>query len=235
MRSINKTAAAVLCAVTVMTSLTVPAFRLAVFAEEPAAWPEDEGTGGDFFLDLEYIASYEEQQCSDMIFFGDSRVVGMSWYAGGYHYVGKVAAGYSWMSTEGLALLQEQMAQFPQADIVSCFGINDLGNIGAYLGFYQYLQQAFPDRRFWFMSVNPVSERQAAANGYSVRNAGIEQFNAILQSAFPDRYLDCYSYLYRNGVGTDDGIHYYGDTYAAVQDCAWREIAAHLDEMNAAG
>ena len=54
-----------------------------------------------FLLDLDYILSYEQEQCSDMIFFGDSRVVGMSWSAGAYHYVGKGATGYYWMSSEG--------------------------------------------------------------------------------------------------------------------------------------
>ena len=229
MRYLKKQAVSAAGALLAALLILCPAGQLS--ASEPAAFPE-EGGGGDFHLDVEYIQSYEQQQCSDMIFFGDSRVVGMSMYAGGYNYVGKVAAGYPWMASEGMALLTEQMDMFPQADIVSCFGINDLGNIGAYIGFYRYLQQAFPNRRFWFMSVNPVSERQAAASGYSVRNAMIEPFNSMLLSAFPDRYIDCYTYLYQNGVGTDDGVHYFGDTYAAVQDFAWRSIALQLDSEN---
>ena len=186
----------------------------------------------DFVLDLDYILSYEKQQCSDMIFFGDSRVVGMSQYAGGYHYVGKVSAGYSWMTGEGVVLLTQMMGEWPQADIVFCFGINDLGNIDAYISWFESFREQYPDRRCWFLSVNPVSELTAAHHGYSVRNDSIDSFNTRLAEAFPERYLDTYSYLMKYGVLTGDGIHYESDTYAAIEDCTWRAICEKREEEN---
>lgn len=187
----------------------------------------------DFQLDLDYILSYDQQQCSDMIFFGDSRVVGMSQEAGGYHYVGKVAAGYSWMSSEGSSLLQDMMSQWPQADIVFCFGINDLGNIDSYISWFEDFSAQYPGRRCWYLSVNPVSELSAARSGYTVRNDSIDAFNSRLEEAFPDRYLDTWSYFMEYGVSSADGVHYSRNTYAALEDCTWRAISEKLEEENA--
>lgn len=187
----------------------------------------------DFQLDLDYILSYDQQQCSDMIFFGDSRVVGMSQEAGGYHYVGKVAAGYAWMSGEGSSLLQDMMNQWPQADIVFCFGINDLGNIDSYISWFESFSAQYPDRRCWYLSVNPVSELSAARSGYTVRNDAIDAFNSRLEEAFQDRYLDTWSYFMEYGVSSADGVHYSGNTYAALEDCTWRAISEKLEEENA--
>ena len=202
--------------------------------DEPAVFPgTDDGYEGDFVLDVDFINAYEYQQCSDMIFLGDSRVVGMAMSAGGYHYIGKISMGYQWLVSEGVSLLTGKMNEYPQADIVLCLGINDLGNIESYIAYYRSLINNYPERRFWFLSVNPVSERLAAAHGYTVRNRLIEAFNARLQAAFPDRYIDCYTYLMENGVGTGDGVHYAGNTYSAIQDFSWRSISAQLDLENA--
>ncbi len=187
---------------------------------------------GEFHLDADFINSYDQQQSSDMIFFGDSRVVGMSFYAGGYHYVGKVSMGYDWMSGEGSTYLLDMMEDFPQADIVFCFGVNDLGNVDAYINWYRQFMDDHPDRRCWFLAVTPVNEGIAGANGYSVKNSSIADFNTKLQAAFPDQYLDAYSYLMEYGANTGDGVHYDGITYAGIEDFAWRAISAKLDEEN---
>lgn len=156
-------------------------------------------------------------QQTDIIFAGDSRVVGMA-SAGGYHYVGEVGMGYYWLTQEGAGWLLNEMAAYPNAAVVFCFGINDLGNIGSYIEYYQMLLDEYPDRQIYFMSVNPVNEAAAAASGYTVNNAMIESFNASLMSSFPDRYIDVYSYLMAGGFGTGDGIHYDTGTYAGIQD-----------------
>ena len=218
---IRRYGAAWLCAGTVLASAWLPG--TAVYASET-----------EFHLDLDYILSYEQQQCSDMIFFGDSRVVGMSLYAGGYHYVGQTSAGYSWMSSEGASRLEQMMQEWPQADVVFCFGVNDLGNIDSYISWFDSFQANHPGRRCWYLSVNPVSERTAAANGYSVRNYMIDAFNQRLIDAFPDRYLDTYSIVMEYGAGTWDGVHYDGTTYASIEDCTWRAIMEKLDAENAA-
>lgn len=157
------------------------------------------------------------QEITDIIFVGDSRVVGMA-SAGGYHYVGEVSMGYSWLTGEGTGWMLQEMAANPDAAIVLCFGINDLGNIGSYIGYYQTLINQYPDREWYFMSVNPVNEAAASACGYTVNNAMIEAFNQSLMSSFPDRYIDVYSYLLANGFGTGDGIHYDTGTYGNIQD-----------------
>ena len=190
--------------------------------------PEEEDWG-DFSLDLDYIESYTED-CWDIIFFGDSRVVGMAQNTGGYHYVGKVSMGYSWMCGEGLELLKGKMEEYPEADVVFGFGVNDLDNIGAYIGFYQQMIDAYPDRRLWLLSVNPVNEQIERANGYTVTNASICAFNEQLKEALPERYLDCYSYLMEYGFNTADGVHYDSTTCFAIQDFTWRSITTILDE-----
>ena len=186
----------------------------------------------DFLLDLDYIASYGGEYCSDLIFYGDSRVVGMSYTADSYHYVGKEGAGYSWMSGEGLTYLEEQMKSWPDADIVFCFGVNDLGNLSSYISFYQSFEEKYPDRRFWYMSVTPVYDGLAASSGSTVKNADIETFNQGLETAFPEQYLDCYSYLKEYGYNAQDGIHYDGDTYFGEQDYCRRLIMNRLDSRN---
>ena len=200
------------------------------FAHEQG--PEEEDWG-DFSLDLDYIESYTED-CWDIIFFGDSRVVGMAQNTGGYHYVGKVSMGYSWMCGEGLELLKGKMEEYPEADVVFGFGVNDLDNIGAYIGFYRQMIDAYPDRRLWLLSVNPVNEQIERAHGYTVTNASICAFNEQLKAALPERYLDCYSYLMEYGFNTADGVHYDSTTCFAIQDFTWRSITRILDEEKAA-
>ena len=85
---------------------------------------------GEFHLDEGYIEAYDVDLCSDIIFYGDSRVVGMAYLTGGYHYVGKESTGTAWMEGEGLSYLESQMKAWPEADIVFCFGVNDPGQIG---------------------------------------------------------------------------------------------------------
>lgn len=156
-------------------------------------------------------------QQTDIIFVGDSRVVGMA-SAGGYHYVGEVGMGYYWLTGEGAGWFLNEMAAYPNAAVVFCFGINDLGNIGAYIDYYQMLLNEYPDRQIYFMSVNPVNEAAAAASGYTVNNAMIDSFNSSLMNSFPDRYIDVYSYLMAGGFGTGDGIHYDTGTYVSIQN-----------------
>ena len=195
-----------------------------------AAFAPELDENGEFFLDEAYILSYESDVCSDMIFYGDSRVVGMAYTTGGYHYVGKESEGLTWMKGDGLDYLEDQMEQWPQADIVFCFGVNDPDNIDKYISFYRDYTETWPDRRFWFLSVNPVYDGIGKANGYYAKNSKIEDFNEKLREAFPDRYIDTYSYLKEYGYNAQDGVHYDGITYSAVQDYCWRAITQKLEE-----
>ncbi len=189
------------------------------FAEKMKELPDSEKETEESaeIREAEQPGTGNEVQTTDIIFAGDSRVVGMA-SAGGYHYVGEIGIGYYWLTGEGAGWLSSEMAAYPGAAVVFCFGINDLGNIGAYIAYYQTLLAQYPDRQIYFMSVNPVNEAAAAASGYTVNNAMIEGFNASLMDAFPDRYIDVYGYLMAGGFGTADGIHYDVGTYANIQN-----------------
>ena len=105
------------------------------------------------------------EKVTNLIFVGDSRVVGMAG-VGGFRYVGEVGQGYYWLSGEGLRWLEQEMAADPDAAVVFCMGINDLGNIDAYVNYYDMLLSWYPDKELYFMSVNPVNEAAERANGY---------------------------------------------------------------------
>lgn len=181
--------------------------------------PTDENVDTELFSETEAIseaASAEEFGETDIIFVGDSRVVGMAG-VGGFHYVGEVGVGYSWLTGDGISWLQQEMAAYPGAAVVFCFGINDLGNIDAYIAYYNSLLGQYPDKDLYFMSVNPVNETAELYSGYTVSNETVEAFNHSLMEHFPNQYIDVYSYLLANGFGTGDGIHYDGATYDSIQ------------------
>ena len=68
------------------------------------------------------------------------------------------------------------------------------------------------------MSVNPVNDAAASSCGYFINSDMVVSFNQLLEQAFPDRYLDVYSYLQQNGYGTSDGVHYDIGTYLVIQE-----------------
>ena len=161
----------------------------------------------------------QHREVTQMIFVGDSRVVGMS-MAGSYCYVGKESIGYDWFVSEGVYQMLDQMNAWPDADVIFCFGINDVANIGSYIAEYQYLMESYPNTRFWCMSVNPVNDGMASSCGYFINSDMVASFNSVLQQAFPEAYLDVYSYLQQNGYGTSDGVHYDVGTYLVIQEYA---------------
>lgn len=160
------------------------------------------------------------KEVSRIIFYGDSRVVGMGMSCSGNSYVGEVSMGYDWMAGAGLSGLYGEMGADPDADVVFCFGVNDVGNVDAYAAWFNSFVEQNPDRRIWFMSVNPIDDGAAAANGYFARNGMVTDFNARLSAAVGDRYLDVYSVLVSNGFYAPDGVHYDGATYEAIQNAA---------------
>ena len=153
-----------------------------------------------------------------IIYFGDSRVVGMQMTGGDQIYVGKVSMGYNWMAGTGKDLLLQEMSAHPDAQIVFCFGVNDVGNIGSYISWFQSFISQYPDREIWYESVNPIEDGKAAACGYFARDQMVRSFNGQLEGALSDRYLDTYSELVSTGFGTQDGVHYDSGTYQKIQD-----------------
>ena len=149
------------------------------------------------------------------VFLGDSRVVGMSQAVSNSSvtFIGKVSMGCSWMKSTAIPQLKTMLDETPTLYVVFCFGINDLGNIHEYISSYESLLSKYKYTNFFFMAVNPVDYAVSKAHGYSVTNTQIEEFNAKLKAAMGFRYVDTYSWLKRNGISTNDGIHYTSSTY----------------------
>ncbi len=156
-------------------------------------------------------------EVSGILFVGDSRTVGMS-YIGGYDYIGKNGAGYNWFSSEAVYSMLDYMNWCPDNDVVLCFGVNDVWTIDSYISYYRDLFSTYPQTRFWIMSVNPCQDDMAASCGYMINNDMINQFNEIMQMTFPEHYLDINTFLWFQGFGTNDGVHYDEGTYLVIQE-----------------
>lgn len=57
---------------------------------------------------------------------------------------------------------------------------------------------------------------QSLGIGNNVCNATIKPFNDAVKKAFPEQYLDCYSYLLKAGYYARDGQHYDKQTYKKI-------------------
>ncbi len=155
---------------------------------------------------------------SSIIWFGDSRVVGMgmSARANTDTYIGKVSSGYNWMAGEGMRLLMDAVSTNPESQIVFCFGVNDFGNVDSYIQYFKSFHNSYPNS--WFETVNPVGDAAAASCGYMVRDNMVQTFNSRLKAEIPDRCLDTYDVLVSTGFGSGDGVHYDAATYAKIED-----------------
>lgn len=165
----------------------------------------------------------EENEEAALIFVGDSRTVGLQQTIGGdAKYIGKVGEGYAWFTKTALKKLKKELEAAPASTVILNFGINDLGNISSYIVAYQELMASYPQARFLFASIHPVEQKLAKKSGYTVTNKQIQAFNAQLQAAFPENYVDTYSYLMESGQIkpkgnlTSDGIHYTAEGYQLI-------------------
>ena len=174
-----------------------------------------------------YGLPVQTRDVEGIIFVGDSRVVGMQSYAGGYEYIGEISTGYPWLISTAQHKVAELFQIYPGYDIVMCFGVNDPGNISSYIQEYYTLQTIYKDH-FWIMSVNPIYDAAASANGYFIHDSQVEAFNERMQAAFPDIYLDVYSMLGFYGYETLDGIHYAPETYVMIQEICREMIEEKL-------
>lgn len=152
------------------------------------------------------------------IFVGDSRTVGMGQATGkSSKCIAKVGEGYNWYVSTAEPKLEKKLKANPTATIVLNLGINDIGNYQNYIKSYKQLIENFPMANIYFMSVNPVdSKYDWGWMSYSKMKTSIKKFNVELKKAFPTRYIDCHTYLTKNGFTTRDGIHYTEDTYKKI-------------------
>ena len=161
---------------------------------------------------LEEKAKVLAKQNRKILFVGDSRTVGMSTSvsASGVSFVGKVSAGYDWLSSTAGSKVRSFLKENPYGTVIFAFGVNDLANVDKYISYYKSLMSSYPKADFYFMAVNPISDSKTTA---WLSNSKISSFNSKLKSAFGKKYIDTYSYLKKNGFNTFDGIHYTADTY----------------------
>jgi len=155
-------------------------------------------------------------QTPKIIYVGDSRVVAMKSHvptkSNDVVYIAKSAMGLDWLKSTGYPELKKQVKKYPNAVVVFCLGINDRPNADKYISFYRNtVLKELAGKEIYFMTVNPVNEKLAAANNkYKVYNKTTVEFNNKLKAAFPNLIVDTYSVLINHmGTGTtSDGVHY---------------------------
>ncbi len=170
---------------------------------------------GGYYLDKTGLRTVKPFK-GERIFVGDSRIVGMESAACSKTQdlcIAKVGMGYSWLESTAGPLLKQYLNINPDVKVILAMGVNDVqGNVNKYIAYYRKLIAAYPKTQFYFLSVNPVIEKQWP----SVKNSWIEAFNEKIKAAFPDRYIDCYTYMVKKKFKTTDGLHYAATTYQAI-------------------
>ena len=171
--------------------------------------------------------SEEDMSERKVIFVGDSRTVGMGWAeeetGDRCVYIGESGEGLRWFEEEGYDEMADAIRKAPNLPVVFNLGVNDVPDeyaIGHYLEEYAEVEEAFPDTVFYYMSVNPVNEDMEEA----VTDDMITSFNAQIKAAYPDTYIDTYTWMKKEGFETIDGIHYTQEQYRAIHDYALRQI-----------
>lgn len=153
---------------------------------------------------------------------GDSRTVGLGIVKGiSSKCIAKVGEGYSWFISSAEATLKKKLKADPDATVVFNFGVNDINNISKYISRYRKLMAAYPKAHFYFLSVNPIDSKYTA--GY-VSNSKIKAFNKKLKAAFPQNYIDTYTFLVNDGFSTVDGLHYTTSTYKLIYNYVLKKV-----------
>lgn len=158
-----------------------------------------------------------------IIFVGDSRTVGMGEAEMKVNdtclYIGEVGEGYYWFEQSGLSQMEDALDQHPASPIIINLGVNDPDALPQYLALYQTFEETYPGHSFYFMSVNPVTEKCKNRT-----NEEIAEFNRQLREAFPKQYLDTNTYLQIREFESADGIHYSKETYRMIHDYVVKQL-----------
>ena len=189
-------------------------------------------------------------EISNMIFVGDSRTVGMydavnskstpdsqnlnvtdsnnvTWSA-------KVSMGYSWMESTGVPQIESKIVD--NTGVIILMGINDMGNVNQYASYANKKAEEWESKsaKVFFVSVNPVSERDAQKYGYPETNTMIENFNKNLKAGLSSKvtYIDTYSSIKGDmEKGTQDGVHYTNDVYKKIYKLITSKVSSATGEM----
>ncbi len=173
-------------------------------------------------LQTDIVSSDDIISAHQVVFVGDSRTVGMGNAVNdACTYIGESGEGYHWLVSTGTGQLAAVLESNPSLPVILNFGVNDPENVSLYIDCYRSLMQTYPNTPFYLLSVNPLSDEA----DFNTSNEMVEAFNSDIKDAFPDQYLDCYSYLIENGFQTVDGLHYTEETYQIIHDFAVRQSA----------
>lgn len=157
------------------------------------------------------------------------KVVG-STSSGDYLYA-KGSIGLSWMK-------QEESNIDKQVDgntaVVVNMGTNDCFDSSSANDYITYLNNKAQDWEskgavVYFVSVNPVNDGLAEANGYSIRDRNVVSFNNAVKNGVNSdiKYIDTYSEvktLVINDNETGDGVHYNEVVYKKIKEVIWGVI-----------
>lgn len=173
------------------------------------------------------------QQTADcpVIFWGDSRTVGMSYSVeknDNEYFVAKSEMGYQWF-VQSIETARMQVTQ--KTAVVINFGVNDLIDYEKYSEKINELQRLWPCK-IYYMSVNPVDDERLSAKGSTLTNELIDEFNTKIQGLLSPEitYIDTNAYMKASGYKTTDGLHYDKETYQKIHDYCIQEINKSLGE-----
>ena len=154
---------------------------------------------------------------------GDGRIAGLQAACGSMITVSDAKGDYAWYRTKGDSLIRERLKKKPNATVVYNIGLSDCkSGASRYVKLIKKVMKDYPDAKIYVMSLNPVDESKTT----TVKNSDIEAFNKTLKSSFKGKYLDCYSYLKKNGYITDElGMYYSTVTYKMIYSWTIQKVS----------
>lgn len=184
-----------------------------------------------------YVAASSQYTQEDieksLLYIGDSRMVGMQTTLNNSNikFIAAESSGYNYLvekQSEIASTITDNKIKF----VVFASGINDLDNIDSYINFYNsYLADEKSKVNYLFLSVNPVNNTKAKANGYTVTNEDIKKFNDTLSTAVGDQYIDSYSKI-KGLINSTDGVHYEDSTNKKVHEIVIKYIQNNIKKLN---
>ena len=160
------------------------------------------------------------------IFVGDSRTVGMMSAVSDLTTDNTIAEGskeYNWFINTAISKVSEKVNDGNSYNIVSWLGVNDAADrsrVNKYFDKYKELAEgAWSKHTIYVVSVGPVSP-DYKINEYDGLAADVEYFNQTMQDLIKDAGIQNLKYidlgLSYSDVQSDDGVHYYNDTYKTI-------------------
>lgn len=171
----------------------------------------------------------------DTVFFiGDSRtmhlkstiseVLGES--ADKVQYFYKSGQGIAWLEENEAAILEKIKNTEGKKAVVFNLGVNNIfksTDLKAMSQRYADLMESMSmelkksNCTFYFMSINPVNDKEAMTESYKRFPEKVKYFNYLLKNKLNGfTYIDTYNYLIKTGFELKDGLHYTDPTYQKI-------------------